>query len=224
MESPIINSLKEFEKRNNLSVALELHSDGSSALSDFWNSEETIKEFNTLEDLKSYLDNTSYKLSPAGRCYNPLQEVDEEEILQEDQSEDEYKQRIINKAEEFNTAMLEKIKMISILEERKERVLIEWTDLRMLKNDELMKLIIYSDIQKLVTVIVSGKKNVGSIFAPIWKDAIGMVSAIKIVQTRGKVSFRYRVNQIKADGKISKRKINKDRYDFERSDLQLIAS
>ena len=64
--------IKGFEKRNNISIFLELHGDGSGEVLEFWEGDE-LSEFNSIDQLHGFLKNTQYKLDKYGRCLNPIQ-------------------------------------------------------------------------------------------------------------------------------------------------------
>lgn len=66
--------LKEFEKRNNISVSLIMHSDGSGMLEEFWDGEELF-QFDNYSDLYEKLFTIRYKLAEDGRCLSPVQLV-----------------------------------------------------------------------------------------------------------------------------------------------------
>lgn len=69
------NTLKlmnEFEKRNNISTTIEINSDGSGNLREFWD-EEIIKEFDSLESLNLFLLEGKLKLAEDGRCISPVE-------------------------------------------------------------------------------------------------------------------------------------------------------
>lgn len=67
--------INNFEKRNNISVAVTFYSNGSGTVSEFWDYEE-LKEFKNIDDLHKFLMNTQYKLDDKdGRCLSPVQEV-----------------------------------------------------------------------------------------------------------------------------------------------------
>jgi len=67
--------IKNFEKRNNISIAITVMGDGSGTVSEFWDYEE-LKEFKSIDDLQGFLKNTQYKLADEdGRCLSPVQEV-----------------------------------------------------------------------------------------------------------------------------------------------------
>ena len=70
-----IQLIKNFEKRNNISIAVTIYSDGSGNVSEFWDYE-VLKEQESIEDLHNFLKNTQYKLADDdGRCLSPVQEV-----------------------------------------------------------------------------------------------------------------------------------------------------
>lgn len=65
--------IKNFEKRNNISIAVTFYSDGSSITEEFWDNEK-LNESKTVEELHTFLMNTQYKLDDAdGRCFSPVQ-------------------------------------------------------------------------------------------------------------------------------------------------------
>lgn len=64
--------IKNFEKRNNISIAVTLYSDGSSMTEEFWE-EENLNESSTVEELHTFLKNTQYKIDVDGRCFSPVQ-------------------------------------------------------------------------------------------------------------------------------------------------------
>jgi hypothetical protein len=66
--------MDEFEKRNNISTTIEINSDGSGNLREFWD-EEIIKEFDSLKDLNLFLLNGKLKLSEDGRSVSPIEIV-----------------------------------------------------------------------------------------------------------------------------------------------------
>ena len=67
--------IKNFEKRNNISIAVTFCGDGSGRVSEFWDYEE-LKEFKTIDELHKFIMNTQYKLADEdGRCLSPVQEV-----------------------------------------------------------------------------------------------------------------------------------------------------
>jgi len=69
----ILQLMKNFEKRNNISIVITFYSDGSSSTEEFWDEEELNKS-NTIEELYSFLMNTQYKLADDdGRCLSPVQ-------------------------------------------------------------------------------------------------------------------------------------------------------
>lgn len=64
--------MEEFEVRNNISVTLEINSDGSGNLKEFW-SEDVIKCFETLEELPTLFRDVNLKLAEDGRCITPME-------------------------------------------------------------------------------------------------------------------------------------------------------
>ena len=71
----IFELIGNFEKRNNISIAITFHGDGSGNVSEFWDFEE-LKEFKNVDELYYFLKNTQYRLSDEnGRCLSPVQEV-----------------------------------------------------------------------------------------------------------------------------------------------------
>lgn len=67
----LLKLLNDFEERNNISVHMELCSDGSGTLREFWH-EELLINFPVADDLIGYLINTSYELNEAGECISPV--------------------------------------------------------------------------------------------------------------------------------------------------------
>lgn len=64
--------MKNFETRNNISIALQLFSDGSSVCEEFWDYER-LNESKTIRELHLFLMNTQYLLDDEdGRCYSPV--------------------------------------------------------------------------------------------------------------------------------------------------------
>ena len=46
--------IKNFEKKNNISIAVTLYGDGSGTVSEFWDNEE-LTEFKNIDDLHNFL-------------------------------------------------------------------------------------------------------------------------------------------------------------------------
>ena len=63
---------KDFEKRNNISIAIKLYSDGSGTVNEFWDDEQ-LTNFNDEEELHEFLKNINYKLDENGKCFSPVQ-------------------------------------------------------------------------------------------------------------------------------------------------------
>jgi len=79
MDSKTIDTMKktlkllnEFEERNNISTTIEINGDGSGNLREFWD-EEIIKEFDSLENLNSFLLDGNLKKGEDGRSIKPIQ-------------------------------------------------------------------------------------------------------------------------------------------------------
>ncbi len=68
--------MKEFEKRNNISTTIEINSDGSGNLREFFDGE-GIKFFYSLQDLNLFLLNGKLKLTKDGYCASPIEIVSE---------------------------------------------------------------------------------------------------------------------------------------------------
>jgi len=64
--------MEEFEKRNNISVYLDLCSDGSGNIKEFWDNE-LIKSFDKVTELVEFLKNGKLKLVEDGRSVSPIQ-------------------------------------------------------------------------------------------------------------------------------------------------------
>jgi len=68
----LLELVKNFEKRNNISIAITVMGDGSGSVSEFWDYEE-LKEYQDIEELTDFLKNTQYLLADDGRCVSPVQ-------------------------------------------------------------------------------------------------------------------------------------------------------
>jgi len=64
--------MEDFEKRNNTSVFLELCSDGSGCIKEFWD-DEKIKKFDKISQLLEFLKNGKLKLADDGRAVSPIE-------------------------------------------------------------------------------------------------------------------------------------------------------
>ncbi len=74
------NTLKlmdDFEKRNNTSITIEINSDGSGNIREFWD-EELIKGFDDINELNAFLLNGKLKLAEDGRSVSPIEIVSEQ--------------------------------------------------------------------------------------------------------------------------------------------------
>jgi len=66
----LLELMQEFEKRNNTSISLDLCSDGSGTLREFWDKEE-IKQFDNSSELRAFLANGKLKMKD-GRSVKPI--------------------------------------------------------------------------------------------------------------------------------------------------------
>jgi hypothetical protein len=67
----LLQAMKQFEKRNNISTYIVLCSDGSLSIHEFWK-EETLSEISTIEEAKIFLETTEYELDENGLCFSPV--------------------------------------------------------------------------------------------------------------------------------------------------------
>lgn len=70
----LLELMQEFEKRNNTSISLDLCSDGSGILKEFWD-DEKIKLFENSSELRSFLANGKLKMKD-GRSVKPIKIID----------------------------------------------------------------------------------------------------------------------------------------------------
>jgi hypothetical protein len=66
----LLELMQEFEKRNNTSISLDLYSDGSGILKEYWDGDE-VKSFENSSDLRSFLANGKLKMKD-GRSVKPI--------------------------------------------------------------------------------------------------------------------------------------------------------
>jgi hypothetical protein len=66
--------VKNFEKRNNISVAINFYSDGSGEIRDFWD-DEVLESFDSADHLHNVLKSTQYELAEDGICLFPVRKV-----------------------------------------------------------------------------------------------------------------------------------------------------
>jgi hypothetical protein len=77
-----IQLVKDFEARNNISIVVQIYSDGSSVVEEFW-SEEHLYEGEAIDDLMTFIRDTEYKLDKNdGRCLSPAEKLDITNIKQ----------------------------------------------------------------------------------------------------------------------------------------------
>lgn len=74
MVDNILFALKAFEKRNNISAAIEICSDGSGNILEFWD-DGHLERFNTPEELFSILETINYKKDERGICISPVERI-----------------------------------------------------------------------------------------------------------------------------------------------------
>ena len=57
----LLSFMESFERRNNISISIEINSDGSGNLKEFWDGEE-IKPFDNFAELTTFLENGKLKM------------------------------------------------------------------------------------------------------------------------------------------------------------------
>ena len=70
-DQEFLDLIKEFEKRNNISVVVQLCSDGSGTIFEFWDESE-LEQFNSLDHLVHILEFVSYR-KENGLCVHPVE-------------------------------------------------------------------------------------------------------------------------------------------------------
>ena len=68
----ILQLIKNFEKRNNISISITIFGDGSAHVDEFWD-EERLCSAECEGDLIQFLMNTQYRLDEDGRCFSPVE-------------------------------------------------------------------------------------------------------------------------------------------------------
>ncbi len=63
--------INNFEKRNNINIAITFFGDGSFWIEEFWDNEK-LNESKNVEELHNFLKNTQYQLDN-GICISPVQ-------------------------------------------------------------------------------------------------------------------------------------------------------
>ncbi len=66
----MLDLMKQFEKRNNISISFEMCSDGSCHFEEFWR-DEILIECETIKEAIEFLKNTEYELDENGLCFAP---------------------------------------------------------------------------------------------------------------------------------------------------------
>ncbi len=67
----LLRLMQDFEKRNNISIAFQLCSDGSCHFEEFWK-DEVLIECETIEEAIEFLKSTEYELDENGLCFSPV--------------------------------------------------------------------------------------------------------------------------------------------------------
>lgn len=70
----IITLVKEFEKRNNMSVAFTMYGDESWSVNEFYDNDQ-LANGKDIKELKTFLSETEYKKDANGRTLNPCVKV-----------------------------------------------------------------------------------------------------------------------------------------------------
>lgn len=71
----ILFAIKEFEKRNNISLVIELCSDGSGSVKEFFSVDQELETFDSPEDLLYILETVNYKKDEKGLCVSPVERI-----------------------------------------------------------------------------------------------------------------------------------------------------
>lgn len=74
MKTKILDLMKDFEYRNNVSLSINICSDGSGCVNEFWN-EDTLESFETISELTYILKNVKYKKDISGHCIRPVERI-----------------------------------------------------------------------------------------------------------------------------------------------------
>ncbi|MDX3913739.1 MAG: hypothetical protein QHC79_09385 [Pseudosphingobacterium sp.] len=74
----LLFAMDSFEKRNNVSIGVELFSDGSWSTNEFWE-DDSIERGNNIESLIDFLNTAQFKLTDDGRCIRPMVRIDKKE-------------------------------------------------------------------------------------------------------------------------------------------------
>lgn len=74
MINELLQLMKDYEERNNISVYLALCSDGSGDVLEFWNDNE-LESFDNEDQLISILQNSTYKKGENGYCITPIEKI-----------------------------------------------------------------------------------------------------------------------------------------------------
>lgn len=74
MINELLQLMKDFEERNNISIAVSLCSDGSGTVLEFWENND-LEHFENEDGLKDILNNSTYKKGDNGLCINPIEKI-----------------------------------------------------------------------------------------------------------------------------------------------------
>lgn len=75
----ILKLLKDFEIRNNMSIAVRLYADGSGVVEEFYHYDELI-EFRNAEQFEVFLKETQYKKDANGLTISPVVIVEKKTV------------------------------------------------------------------------------------------------------------------------------------------------
>lgn len=73
LEDPV-ELARQFEENNNISIKIDLFTDGSGKVKEFWE-DDKLHEFHSVQELKFYLKETLYKLDDEGQCISPVKKI-----------------------------------------------------------------------------------------------------------------------------------------------------
>lgn len=67
----IVRKIRDFERRNSISVLVSFFSDGSSCMRDLMDESDTMATFDDLNALRKYLREVNFVISPDGSPFKP---------------------------------------------------------------------------------------------------------------------------------------------------------
>jgi len=68
----LLELMRAFEKRNNISIYIDLCSDGSCGVKELWHDGSLNNNISNIKELYEFLKNTNYELSSDGICLSPV--------------------------------------------------------------------------------------------------------------------------------------------------------